>query len=125
MIYSKLLKKEASLAVIGLGYVGLPVALNFAKKIRPAFKFAAGISPNSALISSAFKKAKPVSSINDFAKVVFPDPFAPAMTMTCLLRAEMEVWFGTGNCPGSPRGHRMGICMSAGRECFSDGRGRR
>jgi UDP-N-acetyl-D-galactosamine dehydrogenase len=26
-IYDKLLKKEAKLAVIGLGYVGLPIAL--------------------------------------------------------------------------------------------------
>ncbi len=32
MIYDKLKKKEAKLAVIGLGYVGLPIALEFAKK---------------------------------------------------------------------------------------------
>lgn len=32
-IYDKLLAKEAKLAVIGLGYVGLPIALEFAKKI--------------------------------------------------------------------------------------------
>ncbi len=32
-MYSKLLNKEAKLAVIGLGYVGLPIALEFAKKI--------------------------------------------------------------------------------------------
>ncbi len=31
--YDKLLKKETKLAVIGLGYVGLPIALEFAKKI--------------------------------------------------------------------------------------------
>jgi UDP-N-acetyl-D-galactosamine dehydrogenase len=29
----QLLKKEKKLAVIGLGYVGLPIALEFAKKI--------------------------------------------------------------------------------------------
>lgn len=34
MIYDKLLKGEAKLAVIGLGYVGLPIALEFAKKIK-------------------------------------------------------------------------------------------
>lgn len=34
MIYDKLIKKEAKLAVIGLGYVGLPIALEFAKTIR-------------------------------------------------------------------------------------------
>ncbi len=33
-IYTKLLNKEAKLAVIGLGYVGLPIALEFAKKIK-------------------------------------------------------------------------------------------
>jgi UDP-N-acetyl-D-galactosamine dehydrogenase len=32
-IYEKLLKKEAKLAVVGLGYVGLPIALEFARKI--------------------------------------------------------------------------------------------
>jgi UDP-N-acetyl-D-glucosamine/UDP-N-acetyl-D-galactosamine dehydrogenase len=32
-IYDKLLKKETKLAVIGLGYVGLPIALEFARKI--------------------------------------------------------------------------------------------
>lgn len=32
-LYEKLLKKEEKLAVIGLGYVGLPIALEFAKKI--------------------------------------------------------------------------------------------
>jgi UDP-N-acetyl-D-galactosamine dehydrogenase len=32
-IYEKLIKKETKLAVIGLGYVGLPIALEFAKKI--------------------------------------------------------------------------------------------
>lgn len=33
-IYQKLLSKETKLAVIGLGYVGLPIALEFAKKIK-------------------------------------------------------------------------------------------
>lgn len=33
-IYNKLVAKEAKLAVIGLGYVGLPIALEFAKKIK-------------------------------------------------------------------------------------------
>src|SRR5512138_1331241 len=32
-LYQKLLKKEAKLSLIGLGYVGLPIALEFAKKI--------------------------------------------------------------------------------------------
>lgn len=33
-IYKELVNGEASLAVIGLGYVGLPIALEFAKKIK-------------------------------------------------------------------------------------------
>lgn len=33
-IYDKLINKDATLAVIGLGYVGLPIALEFAKKIK-------------------------------------------------------------------------------------------
>ncbi len=33
-LYENLLTKEASLSVIGLGYVGLPIALEFARKIR-------------------------------------------------------------------------------------------
>ena len=33
-IYERLVNKEAKLAVIGLGYVGLPIALEFAKKIK-------------------------------------------------------------------------------------------
>src|SRR5512145_1686187 len=32
-IYNKLLNKEAKLSLVGLGYVGLPIALAFARKI--------------------------------------------------------------------------------------------
>jgi len=34
MIYEKIIKKEAKIAIIGLGYVGLPIALAFAKKVK-------------------------------------------------------------------------------------------
>jgi UDP-N-acetyl-D-galactosamine dehydrogenase len=34
MIYNDLISKNKTLAVIGLGYVGLPIALEFAKKIK-------------------------------------------------------------------------------------------
>jgi UDP-N-acetyl-D-galactosamine dehydrogenase len=33
-MYTRLIEKEATLAVIGLGYVGLPIALEFARKIK-------------------------------------------------------------------------------------------
>ena len=34
LIYDRLVNHEAKLAVIGLGYVGLPIALEFARKIK-------------------------------------------------------------------------------------------
>ena len=33
MIYEQLIKKETSLALVGLGYVGMPIAIAFAKKV--------------------------------------------------------------------------------------------
>ena len=60
----KLINKEAKLAVIGLGYVGLPIALAFAKKI-PVIGFdinqqrvdlmTKGIDPSSELLKDEFK----------------------------------------------------------------------
>ena len=32
-LYEKLLKKEEKLSLVGLGYVGMPIAVAFAKKI--------------------------------------------------------------------------------------------
>jgi UDP-N-acetyl-D-galactosamine dehydrogenase len=62
-MYNKLLNKEATLAVIGLGYVGLPIALEFAKKM-PVIGFdikedrvdlmKKGIDPSRELDSEAF-----------------------------------------------------------------------
>lgn len=33
-LYDRLIKKEAKLSVVGLGYVGLPIALEFARKVK-------------------------------------------------------------------------------------------
>ncbi|MBN8790534.1 MAG: hypothetical protein J0I84_25930, partial [Terrimonas sp.] len=33
LIYDDVINKKAKLAVIGLGYVGLPIALEFAKRV--------------------------------------------------------------------------------------------
>lgn len=66
MIYDKLLKKEAKLAVVGLGYVGLPLALALAKKISVIgfdinesriAKMRDGIDPSKELEHSAFENA--------------------------------------------------------------------
>lgn len=63
-IYTKLINKEAKLAVIGLGYVGLPIALEFARKIKVVgFDINAervammknGIDPSNELDSSEFE----------------------------------------------------------------------
>src|SRR5512133_3781311 len=63
-MYNKLLKKETKLSVIGLGYVGLPIALEFAKKIQVVGfdikperveLMKKGIDPSNELTSEAFK----------------------------------------------------------------------
>ncbi len=63
-IYSELLDKKAKLAVIGLGYVGLPIALEFARKIsvigfdingKRIEQMKQGIDPSNELESSDFE----------------------------------------------------------------------
>jgi UDP-N-acetyl-D-galactosamine dehydrogenase len=65
-IYDKILKKEASIAVIGLGYVGLPIALAFAKKVKVigfdinekrVAMMKKGIDPSNELGKEEFKNA--------------------------------------------------------------------
>ena len=66
MIKELLLKKETKLSVIGLGYVGLPIALEFAKKIKVVGfdikperveLMRKGIDPSNELASEAFHNA--------------------------------------------------------------------
>jgi len=63
-MYKELLEKKKSLAVIGLGYVGLPIALEFAKKIKVigfdinserVAMMQKGIDPSNELDSSHFE----------------------------------------------------------------------
>jgi len=63
-MYNQLIKKETKLSVIGLGYVGLPIALEFAKKIKVVgFDIKServelmkkGIDPNNELSPESFK----------------------------------------------------------------------
>lgn len=63
-MYNKLLKKNTKLSVIGLGYVGLPIALEFAKQIKVigfdikperVELMKKGIDPSNELTSEAFK----------------------------------------------------------------------
>jgi UDP-N-acetyl-D-galactosamine dehydrogenase len=65
-MYNKLIKKETKLSVIGLGYVGLPIALEFARQIKVVGfdikperveLMRKGIDPSNELPSEAFKGA--------------------------------------------------------------------
>lgn len=65
-MYQKIIKKEAKVALIGLGYVGLPIALAFAKKVKVigfdihqkrVDMMKKGIDPSNELPKSEFKNA--------------------------------------------------------------------
>ncbi|WP_099293712.1 nucleotide sugar dehydrogenase [Butyricimonas sp. Marseille-P3923] len=81
-MYLKLLNKEAKLALIGLGYVGLPIALEFAKKIsvigfdineERLAKMRQGIDPCKELEHKAFEGVdiKFTSSIDELREASF------------------------------------------------------
>jgi UDP-N-acetyl-D-galactosamine dehydrogenase len=81
-MYDTLLKKETRLSVIGLGYVGLPIALAFAKKIsvigydiRPdrVEMMKQGIDPSNELPAEAFENAdiRYTSNIDDLKEASF------------------------------------------------------
>lgn len=81
-IYDKLIAKEEKIAVIGLGYVGLPIALEFARKV-PVIGFDIneervkmiknGQDPSNELPSSAFDdcEIEYTSNIEDLKKAKF------------------------------------------------------
>ncbi|HXD93184.1 MAG TPA: nucleotide sugar dehydrogenase [Bacteroidia bacterium] len=65
-MYDKIIKKDAKIAVIGLGYVGLPIALAFAKKVKVigfdihegrVNMMKKGIDPSNELSKEDFKNA--------------------------------------------------------------------
>jgi UDP-N-acetyl-D-glucosamine/UDP-N-acetyl-D-galactosamine dehydrogenase len=82
MIYEKLVNKETYLSVIGLGYVGLPIALEFAKKIKVigfdinekrVEMMKNKIDPSEELDTSAFEGCDIIftTSIEDLKKATF------------------------------------------------------
>ncbi len=89
-LFEKLVKKESKLSVIGLGYVGLPIALEFAKKISViGFDIKTdrielmrnGIDPSKELDNSAFESTDILFTDNpidlkqaDFHIVAVPTP---------------------------------------------------
>lgn len=81
-MYDKLIKKETKLSVIGLGYVGLPIALEFAKvisvigfDIKPerVELMKKGIDPSNELDSKAFQNSDIILTSNpeDIAEASF------------------------------------------------------
>ncbi len=62
LIYSQLVNKETKLAVIGLGYVGLPIALEFAKKIKVV-----GFDINQARVDLMRNKKDPSNELDSSA----------------------------------------------------------
>src|ERR1043166_8461512 len=71
-IYERIVRKDSSLAVIGLGYVGLPIALAFSKKIKVI-----GFDINSSRIAMMKKGVDPSNEIGseEFkrADIIFTD----------------------------------------------------
>lgn len=81
-MYNKILKKEASVALIGLGYVGLPIALAFAKKVKVigfdinedrVKLMKKGIDPSNELPANEFKNSDILftSKLEDLKKANF------------------------------------------------------
>jgi len=81
-IYNKLINKETTLAVIGLGYVGLPIALEFARKLKVigfdindarVKMMQNNIDPSEELESSAFEGTdiKFTSNLDDLKDATF------------------------------------------------------
>lgn len=81
-MYDKLLKKETKLSVIGLGYVGLPIALTFAKKLsvvgfdinhEKIELLKKGIDPNKELDSDEFNNCDILftNNLNDLKDASF------------------------------------------------------
>jgi UDP-N-acetyl-D-glucosamine/UDP-N-acetyl-D-galactosamine dehydrogenase len=81
-MYNKLFNKETKLSVIGLGYVGLPIALEFAKKIKVigfdikperVKLMKKGIDPSNELPADSFKNTdiKFTSDIEDLREASF------------------------------------------------------
>ncbi len=82
MMYNQLIRKEARLALVGLGYVGLPLALEFARKIAVVgydineerlAQMRRGIDPCKELDDTAFEGADIAftSSIDELRKASF------------------------------------------------------
>lgn len=60
-LYEKLIAKEAVLAVVGLGYVGMPIAVAFAKKGLNVI----GFDTNSKKIEAYCSGADPTKEVGD------------------------------------------------------------
>ena len=94
MIYNKILKKEATVAVIGLGYVGLPIALAFAKKVKVI-----GFDINEKRVNMMKKGIDPSQELTkkDFAgsDISFTHPRRACQWLTPSRSSVVERWIGS------------------------------
>ena len=70
-ICDKLLAGNEKLALVGLGYVGMPIAVAFAKKIQVI-----GFDINSAKIHIYKRGIDPTNEVGDLLKLIFHFPQA-------------------------------------------------
>jgi UDP-N-acetyl-D-galactosamine dehydrogenase len=100
-MYNKLINKETKLSVIGLGYVGLPIALEFAKQIKVVgfdikpervALMKKGIDPSNELTSGSFSNTDIVLTSDpadlkeaSFHIIAVPTPHQQATTFRILL----------------------------------------
>ena len=81
-IYKDITEKKATIAVIGLGYVGLPIALAFAKKVKVI-----GFDINAERVALMNKGIDPSNEMekNDFTKAFLDQTWAQGITDDCQL----------------------------------------
>ena len=82
-MYNELINKEKVISVIGLGYVGLPLALAFAKKFKVI-----GFDINKERVEMMKNKIREEGKTSEFRLINFRKKFSPLVyekkKMTCL-----------------------------------------
>ena len=76
-LYEKLLNKEEKLSLVGLGYVGMPIAVAFAKKIDVV-----GFDLNEKKIELYKSGVDPTNEVGDEAMSRFPLPLTTTIRPT-------------------------------------------
>lgn len=92
MMYKDLIEKNKNIAVIGLGYVGLPLALSFAKKFRVI-----GFDTNASRVQMMNQKVDPSKELRseDFEDISFTSDAANLKKLIFLLSLFLPQWMNT------------------------------